>query len=590
MSGIFGAIRLAPANSGYGPGELVALMLAASKTEPFYTSKKWKCPTGNACFASSGLSSLQQGAVGSPGFLEGVIYGKMSFSDSEGVWLSGVRGSFSAAMRDSRGGSYTIVADRSASEPVYHTECLGHLCFASECGALISLPGVSRDADFGALSSLLLSGHLLEDTTLFRGVRRLPGGQALRVQNGSTEKLVYWRFAPGSREPVGEQELLDRLDGTLCNAVESSIGGTPGETAVFLSGGYDSRAILGYARRIPGLCTVSWGATDSSPGTDAELAGKLASICGANHLFLKRDLPDYGKLFEEAAAVTEYQSDVAAFHPQEFRLMRQLQASGIRRVVRGDETFGWKKQALSPHGALARVGLRRFGLVEGFAEFFRPGPARLLKAASEAQAGALISKASDMSWNQFKDQLYFTQRLQNYLNSCAVFKQRLFEHSNPLLSDEVLDLLCFVPEALRTDKRLLRLLVARQFPELHAVRYASADGLEDWPKLRSSDSPLRRYLKSQLDDEESGVWTLFDRRHLLAAFHSCRDSGRYSVGGLVGRGLTRLSRDILKPVSPQGADHFQAMLNLRTPISNTKALLRFLVVKQWVDRCCPVLH
>jgi asparagine synthetase B (glutamine-hydrolysing) len=589
MPGIFGAIRLAPASGGYAPSQLVAFMLAASKSEPFYTSKSWEGPRGSACFASCGLASLQQAATGTPGFLEGVTYGKMSFGHSDNGWLSGVRGTFSAAFKDSRDGSYAIIADRSASEPVYYTKCCGHLCFAPECGALVSLPGVSRDADFGALSSLLVSGHLLGDATLFGSVRRLPGGHVLCVQNGSAESLVYWHFAPGSREPVGEEELLDRLDRTLRDAVESAIVGTPGETAVFLSGGCDSRVILGYARRVPSLRTVSWGTGDRSPGTDAEIAGRLASLCGTKHLFLPRDVSDYGKQFEDAAAVTEYQSDVAAFHPQEFRLMRRLQAGGIRRVVRGDETFGWKKQALSSQGALARVGLRRFGLVEGFADFFRPGPVRLLTAASEAQAGLLIPEAPGMSWNQLKDQLYFNQRLQNYLNSCAVFKQRLLEHSNPLLSDEVLDLLSFVPDALRSDKRLLRSLVLRRFPELHAVGYARADGLEDWSQLRGTNSPLRTYLKSQLDDEESGVWTLYDRRHLLAAFHSGRESDGYRIGGLAKRGLTRLSRDILKPVLPQGTDHFQAMINLRTPISNTKTLLRFLVVKQWIDRCSPVL-
>lgn len=589
MPGICGAIRLASANNDHSPGELVALMLAASHPETFYASSRWNCPTGNACFASLGLASLQQGAIGAPHFLAGVVYGKANFSRPDSDWHSGIRGSFSAAFRDSRDGVYTISVDRTASEPVYYTKCLGHLCFASECRALLSLPGVSRDADFGGLSSLLLSGHFLEDTTLFRSVRRLPGGQALRVQNGSAEKFVYWRFAPGSRESGGEQQLLDSLDRTICHAVESSIGGTPGEIAVFLSGGYDSRAILGYARRMPGLCTVSWGTGDSNVGTDAELAGRLASICGAKHLFLKRDVTNYGDDFEEAAAATEYQSDVAAFHPQEYRLIRGLQANGIRRVVRGDETFGWKKEVFSLQGAFARVGLRRFGLVEGFAEFFRPGPASLLEAASEDQSRLLASTASGMSRNQLKDCFYFTQRLQNYLNSCAVFKQRLLEHSNPLLSDEVLDLLSFVPDALRSDKLLLRSLVKRRFPDLHAVGYARADGLEDWTALRNMDSPLRRYLKTQLDDEDSGVWILYNRRRLLAAFHDPRDSGGYRSGGLVRRGLMRLSRDILKQILPRGADHFQALLNLRAPVSNTKTLLRFLVVKQWIDRCSPVL-
>jgi len=347
---------------------------------------------------------------------------------------------------------------------------------------------------------------------------------------------------------------------------------------------------LGYARDLPDLRTVSWGLDESTPGTDAEIAQKLASSCGARHLFLRRETADYAALFEEAAAVTEYQSDVAAFHPQEFRLMRGLREAGFRRVIRGDETFGWKNTIHSVSGALARTGLRRFGLIEGLSGCFQPAVAKLLAEESESSSRLLAAKGEERPANRLKDYLYFTQRLQNYLNSCAVFKQRLFEHANPLLDDEVLQLLSFVPDDLRTDKRLLRLLVERKFPALHELGYARSDGLENWPALWKTDSPVRRYLRRQLEDTGSGVWEIYDRSRLQSLFEGRRNSAAYSWGGQARRNFTRLARDAGKPFSPRAADHLQASLALRAPMDNTKILFRFLVVKQWVDRSSPVLR
>jgi len=591
MPGIYGAIRLGECGEQPDSGEIVASMLAAGKTEYTYAVCRRDFPTGGACFASSGLPNLQQSVNGAFGFLTGLAYGRMGLSALSGSdWLSGVRGSFSFAVCDSRDGTVTVGVDRCASEPIYYTEAVGHLCFAPEPEALLSVSGVSKKADYGALGSLVVSGHLLEDATLFSSIRRLPGGHALRVRRGLVTRLSYWCFAPGSCLPPAEEELLDRLDLALREEVESSLAGEQREnTAIFLSGGYDSRAILGYGQTAGCLRTVSWGTDENSPGTDAEIAGKLASICGARHEFLKREATAFGDLFEEAVAATHYQSDAAAFHPQELQLMRRLCSGGVRRVVRGDETFGWKRRSLSPAGALARVGLRRFGLVEGLSRFFRPYPAALMREASDASAESLLLHASEMTPNQLKDYLYFTQRLQNYLNSCALFKQRVFEHRNPLLSDSVLDLLSFVPDDLREDKKLFRALVARNFPELHAVGYARRDGLENWSVLWKTDSPLRAYLRRQLEDEESGVWDVYDRTYLQEVFDSCSDSARYGLHGLARRGLTRAGRDLLKPLFPRGADHLQAMLNLRSPIGSTKMLLRFLVVKQWIDRSAPVL-
>lgn len=591
MPGICGAIKLEAGRGDHDPGELVSLMLSSMAAEPWYVTKRWECPSGNASMASFGLENLQRSIDGAPRFLEGLSYGQARIARNSGdKWLESLRGSFSMAVRDTRDGSYTVAADRRSSEPVYYAQVSGFLCFAPEVRALLALPGLSRRADQAALAALVTSGHLLEDMTLFRAVRRLTGGQALRVVNGAVRKLVYWQFSPGAAASPGEKELLERLDHVLRSAVEVETRGTAGDTAVFLSGGCDSRVILGYARDVPDLRTVSWGLEETAPGTDAEIARKLASVCGVGHHFLRRETADYAALFEEAAAVTEYQSDVAAFHPQEFRLMRGLREAGFRRVIRGDETFGWKKLAPSVSGALARVGLRRFGLIEGLSGCFHPDVAQLLVDESENSLQLMAAKAAEQPANRLKDYLYFTQRLQNYLNSCAIFKQRWFEHVNPLLADDALELLSLVPDDLRTDKRLLRLLVERKFPALHALGYARADGLEKWPVLWKTDSPVRCYLQKQLADASSGVWEIYDQPRLQSLFEGGRDSVGYRLGGRVRRGFTRLARDVCKPVWPQAADELQASLALRAPMDNTKILFRFLVVKQWVDRFSPILR
>ena len=592
MPGICGAIKLGAADPASGPGPFVSVMLSAMAREPFYISRSWICPSGSAHFATLGLESLQRDLGDAAGPITGLAYGRPRLPRDfpGGDWLVKAGGFCSFAARDARDNSYSVAVDRRASEPVYYANVSGYLCFAPEVAALLALPGVPRTADFSALGSLLVSGHLRDDLTLFSAIRRLPGGQALIVREGVLERRTYWEFKPGIRGRTGTESLLGQLDQVLADSVASDLQGGEGATAVFLSGGCDSRAILGYARQIPQLCTVSWGLDNLAPGTDAEIAERLASLCRARHLFLRRDAESFGQPFEEAADCTEYQSDVAAFHPQEFRLMRLLRESGFRRVVRGDEIFGWKKRTDSRLAAMTAVGLRGFGSVQGLAGFFRADMARRLAAEDEFHIDQLAARAPVGSASQFKDHLYFTQRLQNYLNSCAVPKQRLLEHANPLLADEVLDFLSLVPDDLRSDKRLLRLLVERRFPDLHELGYARSDGLENWPALWTEQSALRAYLGKQLEDTESGVWDLYDRDRLRAAFAHRGESFRYGASALLRRNLTRVGRDLLKLFSIRGRDRLHAELMLRAPLSDAKIMMRFLVVKQWVDRCSPVLR
>lgn len=588
MPGIFGAIQLGATSPTTRAEDLVSVILGRSRQESFGSTKYWKCPSGLACFASAGVEGLPKEVDVEELGLHGLCYGTALFPRSpQDDWLGQLKGFHSLAVQDNRHGGYCLAADRRGSQPVYYAIAAGFLCFAPEVGALLKLPGMSREPDYGALGSLVASGHLLEDATLFRAIRRLQGGCCVRVRGSGFHRLRYWDFLPGSQGRRRPEDLLGQLGEIIKRAVGGDLSPDPEGTAIFLSGGCDSRVILGAARCFGPLHTVSWGLDRDATGTDAAIAEQLAARCGSEHIFLPRAVDDFGAMFEEANAITEGQSDAAAFHPQEFRLMRELKQRGFRRVIRGDEAFGWKRMNFSRLGAFAHVGLRRFSEVEGLPLLFQQRAARKIIEENTYLAETVLRSGPGGSENQRKDYFYFHQRLQNYLNSCASFKNCLFEHLNPLLADEVLDYLSLVPDEMREDKQLLRILLKKHFPDLHAVGYATSDGLENWSALWRQDTPARAYLKEQLQDDRSAVWDIYDRVRIGEIVESRKDSSSYGTGGLLRRSLTRLCRDLAKPFSRRAGSHLQARLAMRAPLAPTKILLRFIVVKNWVDRYEP---
>jgi asparagine synthetase B (glutamine-hydrolysing) len=593
VPGIFGVsiFRQARGNPATEAKRLLAGMLEMSLREDFYEDLPPADCGAGSMLAVSGLPEVGRRispSAGSTGVSYGQVRCEMASSRFDPVLLGGF---FSLACVDAEG-TLWVVADKRASEPVYYTTFGNVLCFAPEVQALSGLQGVSKEKDCAAMASLIVAGHLYSDQTLYRGIRRLKGGHALRVADGNVQTVEYWRFAPGSRASRTSPVLLaSELADRIVASVPRDLAGSKAEdTAVFLSGGYDSRAILGAsaAVRSPSeLRTVTWGLDEGEAGSDAAVALHLSQASGTSHRFFRRGGRDYGPSFEESCRYTEWQSDVAAFHPEETAIMRQLRGDGFRRVLRGDEAFGWKRAVSSLTAAPFLVGLRPFHLAEGLQAILRPEAYREMSEASRPVWEEITRNLGDAEPNQVKDRLYFTERLQNYLNSAAVYKRAFLDHRNPLLSDEILEFMSCVPDELREHKELMKRAVKQIFPSLAAVPLASKSGLEDWEKLMHVKSSFRSYLLAQLADRQSPVWEIFRRdalERLLAAGPDARlGYSSIAVAAKVGR---QLGRSAFGAVFPSAKDHFRAALAFAAPPDKTKIFMRFLVIKNWCDHQC----
>ncbi|HXV25597.1 MAG TPA: asparagine synthase-related protein [Alphaproteobacteria bacterium] len=434
--------------------------------------------------------------------------------------VSRLRGPFAIAFK--RDGAWTVAVDRTASIPIYFTSLGGTLLFASEVKALLAHPQLDRDVDQQAFSTFLACGHLIGDQTLFGSIRRLRGGHALTVEPTGTVVLErYWRFLPGRRDgDTGRAELEQELGDRLVAATAQCLN-EPEDTVLLLSGGIDSRSLLGAAMestpaRLIHAVTFAGEGGDSS---DVDCAVKLARVTGIRHRVIQRKLGDFGTDFPEMNGVIDGLSTVAIYSPDSYRQYRQLAREGVGTVLRGDEALSYGGPVANLAEAIRRVSLRRVEEVEGLGALIREERLGQIIEASAKALDTVLREAKGLRPAQAMDAIGFEHHLQTFLASSAAYKSVLLSHRTPLLDDAILDLMELLPDGERVDKRLFYRAMARRYPKLFDLAFAKRwSTLDDWAAVLNGPTPARSYMLAQLNDVESSFWELIDRSAALDLF------------------------------------------------------------------------
>ena len=157
-------------------------------------------------------------------------------------------GMFGFAIWDAPRRRLVLGRDRLGIKPLYYLEHEGRLVFASEIKALLTLPGIERNIDPGALQDYLTFGYSGNDQTLFKGIRKLPPASLLVCENGSTRIETYWQAPAEAETGLSEDDWAERLRAAIEAAVVSEmVSDVP--LGGFLSGGIDSSAIVAFMAR-----------------------------------------------------------------------------------------------------------------------------------------------------------------------------------------------------------------------------------------------------------------------------------------------------------------------------------------------------
>jgi asparagine synthase (glutamine-hydrolysing) len=189
-----------------------------------------------------------------------------------------LRGMFAFVLHDRRRGVLFGARDRFGQKPLFyhHDEDRGRFAFASEIKALLALPWIPRRLDTVGLDQFLFYQFIPHPRTLIEGVRQLPPAHTFRLVDGRLHLDRYWRPVFEPRPDLPDEQHLQRLEASVCEAVESHlVSDVP--VGIFLSGGIDSSLVAAIATRASGQRLSSFSIGFPGERQDETAFARLAS-------------------------------------------------------------------------------------------------------------------------------------------------------------------------------------------------------------------------------------------------------------------------------------------------------------------------
>ena len=158
--------------------------------------------------------------------------------------LSMCHGMFAFAFYDTHSGELLLGRDHAGIKPLYYAFTPGGgIVFASEIKALFLHPSITPKVDPAGLNQYMVFQCCLDEQTMFKGVKKLPPAQVLRVFPGETPVKFRWWSPPEGIDSAHtpeyfEDQLIMLLNDTVKEQLRSDV-----PLGVCLSGGLDSSVV-----------------------------------------------------------------------------------------------------------------------------------------------------------------------------------------------------------------------------------------------------------------------------------------------------------------------------------------------------------
>ncbi|MDD5203883.1 MAG: asparagine synthase-related protein, partial [Desulfobacterales bacterium] len=220
-----------------------------------------------------------------------------------------LNGLLSGVIVDLRENRVTLFNDRFGSHRLYYHENQEGFLFSSEAKSLLSVCPELREIDPAALGEYFSCGCVLENRSLFKNLKILPGGSAWTcLRSGGWERKQY--FTPEeweNSEPLEGGEFCEQLKENLTRVIPRYLQGKQ-PVAISLTGGLDSRLIMafvdGKSARLPCFTFGS----ENRDSLDVTISRQVARACSQEHTVLRLG-GEFLSRFPEEALRTVYISE-----------------------------------------------------------------------------------------------------------------------------------------------------------------------------------------------------------------------------------------------------------------------------------------
>lgn len=281
---------------------------------------------------------------------EVIVHGYETWGDAI---LGRLEGMFGLAIWDRRRRRLLIARDPLGIKPLYYFQDATRFAFASEAKALLRVPGIGARIDAAALAQYLSVGYVCAPNALFAGMRKLPAGHRLVVEEGRVDIRAYWSLTTEIDGNRNEKSWIDELRSEMERAVrEQMVSDVP--IGAFLSGGIDSSAVVAFMSRHSGqpVRTYSIGFAGSSGAAlynELPHARAVAQAFGTAHREILVQ-PDVAALLPQLLwHMDEPVADAAFITTYLVSKFAREEVTVILSGVGGDELFGGYRRYLDEH-------------------------------------------------------------------------------------------------------------------------------------------------------------------------------------------------------------------------------------------------
>lgn len=256
-----------------------------------------------------------------------------------------LNGQWAFAIWDTATRKLFLSRDRFGVRPLYYTQSSDTFLFASEIKALLAWPAVERTIDLAALDQIFTFWVTVPPRTAFKGIKQLPPGHSMIIQDGRIAIYPYWTLDLAPRCSVNgrsEEALAEELLTLLQDATEIRLRSDV-PVGAYLSGGIDSAIITALVGNRVGdrLRTFSVGFEDNEFDESA-YQREASSFLGTSHSDIRCRHMDIAHVFPDVIWHTE--QPVVRTAPAPMYMLSQLvHESGFKVVLTGegaDELLG----------------------------------------------------------------------------------------------------------------------------------------------------------------------------------------------------------------------------------------------------------
>lgn len=434
-------------------------------------------------------------------------------------------GSFTIAIVDHEQRQLHVASDRLGTQPLYYRQLRELFGFAPEVKGLMAAAGSDPELSEAGLINLLATGYNLGDCTLFADVHALEPGSVLTydLTRRTVTRDRYWKIV---YEPaaglVRRGAAAEALFQSTLRAHELHLTDSTRDFDLFLSGGLDSRGILGILDRMgaPPTRALGWGLRYDLPGSDAWIAKRLADEFQVDFSFLPYDTDHFSEIAGEWVYVSELVNDNIGRYGEGMGAIRGFYSTGAEFTFIGDEAWGWRGYAGSETEARAHV--MPVSLPPPLRALLRADQGDRLESLYLESIGRIMQACENPDPTDRKDFLYLHGRVARFIFSLGYYREIASEMRRPFLSNEVLEMVRRLPQEHRVHKNLYVHMLRRFLPRTMRYPEMEVPSLPDWSYDLRYKEPVRNYFLQLLDFsrlEDTLLGTMIDR----TAFERARD-------------------------------------------------------------------